>query len=397
MDNALTNTKKSGARMQTDFRLFVVDDEPLILTMLEGILAGNCEVETFASAAACVERLRERRPDMFIIDVNMPGLDGYALCRYLKNDPETRDLPVTFISADDNIETRLLGYEAGGEDFICKPIVPAELESKVRAARRILERKQQLHEQAGYAERTAMSAMTSMGELGVVLQFLSKSFACRDLLELGSALVDALRQYGLQGAVQLRQGEDSLSISPEGIDLPLETAVLNHVRHSGRIFQFRSRCAFNYGQVTLMVNNMPLGDAERCGRIRDNCALLAEGADARLSALSAEENNRRRQRGVAGALPRVHATLEALQGNYRRNCFELTQLMIAYQEDLAKSFIHLGLTEQQEAFISEMARGFMERMVGTQDQSLLIVGQLERLAADLENLARADLPGQAGA
>lgn len=374
--------------MHRDFRLFVVDDEPMILAMLEGVLADSCVVETFASGQECLARLREVCPDMFVIDVNMPGVDGYALCRYLKDDLETQDVPVTFMSADDNIETRLLAYEAGGEDFLCKPIVPAELESKVRAARRILVHKRALREQAGFAQQTAMSAMTSMGELGIVLQFLSKSFACGDTHELASALIEALRQYDLHGAVQLRQGEQALSLSPNGIDLPLEVAVLNHVRHAGRIFQFRSRCAFNYGQITLMVNNMPLEDAERCGRIRDNCALLAEGADARLAALSTEESNRKRQQGVAKALPRVHATLDALQGNYRRNCFELTQLMIAYQEDLLKSFVHLGLTEEQEGFLSGMAQSFMERMVGNQDQSLAIVGQLEQLAADLENLAK---------
>lgn len=177
-------------------------------------------------------------------------------------------------------------------------------------------------------------------------------------------------------------------MSPNGHDLPLEVAVLNHVRHSGRIFQFKTRCVFNYGQVTLMVNNMPLDDAERCGRIRDNGALLAEGADARLRAIELERMAQQRQSGIAAALPRVHSTLDAVQTNYRRNCFELTQVMIEFQEAMLKSYIHLGLTDEQEELMTATANDYMQRMVGTQDESLHIVGQLEKLAAELEQLLR---------
>ena len=87
-------------------------------------------------------------------------------------------------------------------------------------------------------------------------------------------------------------------------------------------------------------------------------------------------------------MPRLHDTLEAVQGNYRRNCYELTQVMIEFQESLAKSFVHLGLTEGQEEQLNGMAGEFMQRMVGTQDESLEIVGELEGLAKSLEGLLK---------
>lgn len=373
--------------MVDDFTIFIVDDDAIILDILKEILAEEHRVETFGSAADCLARVAVAKPDMFIIDLNMPAMDGYALCRHLKEDFETSDIPVTIISGDGDMETRLAGYEAGAEDFIVKPIEAGELESKVRVARRILTRNRALSEQAGYAQRTAFSAMTSMGELSAVLQFLSRSFACVMPQELGEALLDALEQYGLHGAVQLRLGQETLSISRNGVDLPLEVSVLNHVRSAGRIFQFKTRCVFNYGQLTLMINNMPVEDAERCGRIRDNGALLAEGADARLRAIAIDLENRHRQRGAAEALPRVHSMLELVQSSYRRNCYELTHLMIEYQEKLVKSFVHLGLTDKQEEFISHMSQDFMQRMAGTQDETMTVITQLESLAGELESLA----------
>ena len=375
--------------MPDGFRVFVVDDDPVILAMLDAMLADDCQVETFPTAATCLARLDALQPDMFILDVTMPEMDGYQLCRRLKDDFLTQDIPVTFISANDDIDTRLTAYEAGGDDFIIKPFDPAELLNKVKVARRILADKKALREQAGYAQRTALSAMTSMGELGVVLQFLSKSFACKTLPEMGEAILNALQQYDLQGAVQMRVDGETLSMSPNGTDLPLEVAILNHVRESGRIFQFKSRCAFNYGRVTLMVNNMPVDDPDKSGRIRDNGAILAEGADARLNAIEVEWQNRRREEGVLKALPQVHAALDAVQTNYRRNCFELTQHMVEYQEALLKSFVSLGLMESQEEFLTQMANDFAQRIIATQDQSLGIVEQLEGLAHTLGGLVGA--------
>lgn len=374
--------------MESNLRVFAVDDEPIILDILHATLAADCELQTFASAEACLSAVADNKPDLLLVDVSMPGMDGYALCRHLKDDWDTQHIPVVFISANDNNETRLLCYEAGGDDFIQKPFEPAELLSKLSVAARILAEKKALREQAGYAQKTAMAAMVSMGELGVVLQFLSKSFACNTIDELAAALLDAMQQYDLQAAVQMRMGSEVLTLSHNGRNVPLEVSVLNHVRESGRIFQFKSRCVFNYGQVTLLVNNMPLDDVERCGRIRDNGALLAEGADARLRAIETEILAARRRAGIESALPRLYATLDGVQANYRRNCFELTQVMIDYQEQLTKAFITLGLMERQEEQLSGMANDFVTRLVGTQDASLELVGQLEALAEDLKVLLK---------
>lgn len=370
-----------------DFLVFVVDDDPIILEIIQNLLHHDFRVEIFDTAEACLERLKSETPHILLLDVSMPGMDGLTLCQLLKRNPDSANIPVIFVSASDDIDTRLACYEAGGLDFIMKPFEPTELLNKIRITEQAQKEKSELSEQAGFARDAAMSAITSMGELGIVLQFLSRSFSCNTVSELGQAILEALDLYQLSGAAQIRTGEDAFTISPSGINGPLEVSVLNHVRNSGRIFQFTTRCVFNYGNLTLMVNNMPLEDPDRCGRIRDNVALLAEGAAARLKSFEVEQSNRRRQEGIQNALPQVHDALEKIQANYRRNCFELTQVMIEYQEALLKSYVHLGLTQDQEEFITNQARTHLEKMVTNQDQSLVIVGDLEALAQKLEQLA----------
>lgn len=369
-------------------RVYVVDDDQVFLDALSGILEDVCQLETFNSVDTCLSRLADTKPDIFLLDIQMPVTDGYAFCCRLKDDFDTLDIPVLFVSSSDDRETLLLCYEAGGDDFIRKPVEPTLLISKLGVASRMLAEKKALREQAGYARDTAMAAMVSMGELGVVLQFLSRSFNAESLKELAALVLDAMGQYDLLAAVQLRLGDGVLTLSQNGQDVPLEASVLNLIRDSGRVFQFRSRCVFNFGRVTLLVNNMPLADADRCGRIRDNCAILAEGTDARLKAIESDLLAHRRRIGIEAALPRLYETLDGVQNNYRRNCFELTQVMIDFEENLNKTFIHLGLMERQEAEMTRMANEFMLRVVGTQDASIEIVGRLERLADDLKDLLR---------
>lgn len=369
------------------FRVFVIDDDEVVREMLAVLLEDACKVTTFSSAEDYLARAAEGSPDMFLLDVTMPGMNGFDLCRRLKDDFDTQDIPVTFVSANDDLDSRLAAYEAGGEDFIVKPFDPLELQNKVKVAQRLIAEKHSLREQAGFAQRTALSAMTSMGELGVVLQFLSKSFACGSSEELGREVLAALQQYDLQGAVQLRLGAEEINLSPNGVNIPLEVGILTHVRASGRIFQFKTRAAFNYGGVTVMLNNLPLDDPDKVGRIRDNVAILAEGADARLQAIGVERENRRRQQGVVEALPQVHDALESLQDSYRRTSFHLTQHMIEFQEALMKSFVHLGLTEGQEDFLNRLANEHMQRIVAAQDQNLGVVDQLRQVADQLGTLA----------
>lgn len=373
--------------MDKRFLVFVVDDEPLMLDAVQLVLEDECDLECFGSADACLARLPERKPDLFLLDVLLPGTDGLALCRRLKENAENADVPVTFVSGYDTIETRLACYEAGGDDFIVKPFNPDELRRKVAVARRILDEKKRLRESAGFAQRTAFTALSSMGELGIVIEFLRRSFGCAGRTELARAMIDALGQYGLDGAAQIRLGGDALTLSNEGVDLPLETAVLDHVRHQGRIFEFGKRGVYNFGGVTLLVKNMPLEDAERCGRLRDNLALLAEGADARRQAIEVEQANRRTRDGIGEALAGLYATLETLRRGHQQEQSRFTLLMVDVQEAMSRAFVGLGLTDAQELQLIELIQAQMERLRERQESDHRVAAQIEQIGQSLRALA----------
>ncbi len=110
--------------MDENKTVMVVDDTETNIDILVDLLADDYEIMVAMDGKECLEAVRIQTPDIFLLDVMMPGMDGYELCRKLKSYKRTRDIPVIFITAKGEIDDKLDGYEAGGVDYITKPIDP---------------------------------------------------------------------------------------------------------------------------------------------------------------------------------------------------------------------------------------------------------------------------------
>jgi DNA-binding NtrC family response regulator len=114
--------------------ILIVDDNPANLDVLGRVLESQGHRVMAASGGELALRVAAaERPELVLLDVVMPGLDGYETCRRLKADPLTADLPVLFISARDATESLVLGFEAGGVDYLTKPFRDEEVLARVRA------------------------------------------------------------------------------------------------------------------------------------------------------------------------------------------------------------------------------------------------------------------------
>ncbi|AJF07301.1 response regulator [Geoalkalibacter subterraneus] len=113
--------------MKEPARILLIDDQKSVAEVLGALLkCCNATLDYAPDGTKGLQRVKQQRPDLIFLDIMMPGLDGYAVCRYLKEDPATRDIPVVFLSAgQDKDVTR--GREAGGDFFIGKPFVSREI------------------------------------------------------------------------------------------------------------------------------------------------------------------------------------------------------------------------------------------------------------------------------
>ncbi len=145
-------------------KLLVVDDEQAILDLLRRRLeALGCEVSVLAGGSQVLQTVREQLPDLVLLDVMMPDLDGFTVCEALKQDPQTRDIPVLLMTARAEVESRIKGLELGAHDYIPKPFETSELIARVRAALRVKRLQDQLKDANRQLERLATSdALTDL-------------------------------------------------------------------------------------------------------------------------------------------------------------------------------------------------------------------------------------------
>ena len=372
--------------MSQPFRVFVVDDDPLVLEVVRTILEPDYRIRTFFSAEDCLAQLASEKPDFFLLDITLPGIDGYDLCRRIKDDPALRLTPVTFISSHDTIDDRVRGYDAGGEDFIVKPFEPEELLRKLLVAQTMVHNQRSLAGQLEDAELLSSLVMASMDETGILLQFMSKLIAMDSTEEVADGVLELMQRFKLDGVVQTRLGNTTQTISAAGKNLPLEVSVIEHVRDQGRIFEFRRRGVHNFERVTLMVNNLPLSDPDYCGRLRDHLSVAAQGVDSRLRALQSEAANRLVQNGIQSALENISDTIMELREAHQNNSAASGKLIMDLQESLLNSFYRLGLTDTQEKFLQNLVGSFMTQMVSLLNRGNETQDALQRLNDQLAQL-----------
>src|SRR5262249_26772859 len=125
-------------RYATPGKIPVVDDEPANVELLKRLMVRlGYEVLGAPNGELALELVRRERPDIVLLDVEMPGIDGFEVCRQLKARLDTRLIPIILITALASTEDRICGIDAGADDFLTKPFVVAELEARVRSLTRL--------------------------------------------------------------------------------------------------------------------------------------------------------------------------------------------------------------------------------------------------------------------
>lgn len=125
--------------------ILIVDDIPANIQLLSQLLIENgYKVRKLISGQRALKAVELQAPDLILLDIKMPGMDGYEVCRQLKASEATCDIPIIFISALDDVFDKVKGFEAGGADYIIKPFEPVEVLARVSAQLKMQRLQQQL-------------------------------------------------------------------------------------------------------------------------------------------------------------------------------------------------------------------------------------------------------------
>ncbi len=129
-------------------KLLVIDDDDMVSRTIERCLRGDeYRVVISNSGVDGLQKARRNHPDLIILDIIMPGMDGYMVCREVRSDPLLKDVPILFLTAKSKDEDKIAGFTLGADDYLTKPFNVDELVLRVRAilrrTRRLAPRKQE--------------------------------------------------------------------------------------------------------------------------------------------------------------------------------------------------------------------------------------------------------------
>ena len=373
--------------MTSNVDILIVDDDKVVQKIARRAL--ESEGITVRSALSGEDGLAEvynSPPDIILLDVEMPGLSGYEVCHQLRENPRTSDVPVVFISSHSSLRDRMQGYEAGADDYLVKPFDPEHLMAKIRVLIKYLEQKASLEEQKKLAEKAALTAMTGTSELGVAMDFMTKTFSYNNYETLTQGFFLALSQFGLSCCLFILDEGESHWFATDGNISPLEKEMIEMAEKEIRIIDFGSRTIVNYPGICLLVRNMPIEDIERYGRTKDILPFFLQGIEAKIHALQTEL-----------ALKQQSEELLCSFGKIRTNLYYLAKTLMSNQEDSAKvmhQMIHdlnldllkMALDDDQEKYLFNRIESAIEEAAKRIDASAIIANSLSNIFLNLKTV-----------
>lgn len=367
--------------------VLVIDDDKVGTRFVCNALAPHYNMLAAENGQEGIRLALEHRPDLILLDVEMPGMSGYQTCEILKCESLTHQTPIVFISANAGIRERMLGYELGAEDFIAKPFEPGELVYKLKKMTTRLKTQQDLSERADMATRTAMTVMAGNSELGAVIQFVEFSYAANSCEELAQRFLRVMDSFGLSCGLLFITASGNRFFASRGDLKPMEEELMVALHAKGQRFcDFGCRTQVNYSRIALLVKNMPLEDRDRYGRLKDLFPSMLGAADAKVNGLDTEQAMLTQTQDLVRSFKIVETTLAEQSASLQMNQEHVVRVIHSLWGSVEAKLPTLGLDEDQESFLMTHLDGALHEARDVLENSSMLRGSFDSVMRLLKHL-----------
>lgn len=369
-------------------RVLIVEDDKFAQKYLRKSLASHYEVETAEDGDQALDLITRWSPDLILLDVELPGRNGYELCDHIKRQPESASTPVIFLSSHSSVRERMLGYEVGADDYLVKPCSEEILLAKLDRMRDYVNTREKLRSSYESAQLTALEAITTSAELGKAVRFIERSYLAPSMEKLARELTDILRDLQLSCSLMFIGRSSNYYASTHSTEVaPLEQELLQMLHTEERFVDFGCRTQINYPRVALLVKNMPLEDRPRYGRLKDILPFALGATDAKVRVIDAEQSFKQQNLELADAVDSVRQSLESIGTMLNDNQKQVSEIMTALNTNLSLELHKMGLEEDQENYVLDQFYDASQGISQTLVRGSNILDTMEVVVHQLENLA----------
>ena len=365
--------------------ILCVDDEPVNLAIMEELLRDNYALNTVNSGEGCLEQVSLQKPDLILLDVNMPKMDGLETCARLKSDTNTAEIPIIFVSALATHEELMAGYEVGGDDYITKPFSEDILQKKVQIVLASQQRKRELEQVSDRAVKALKDNLTNTEILGMVVQFLHRCQRIDDVDELVENVFDCLREFELECSLLIQAEPENRVWFSDGIDRPMESQILESLRGQDRVLSFGTRLAINSDHVTLLVRKLPSGQQE-IENLRQQLVIMIEGLDTRLHAMQAERLFNSRRELLTRVLESTRVKLGEIDQQHKRQALVASKILSGMGNELETSMQQMDLDERQQKALLKIIDSSVSKIKSVYDGDCKLDEQFDVIIEDVSSL-----------
>jgi len=373
--------------MAKQIDILAIDDDKFIQKVIaRSLQSDSMSVRTANDGESGIEEVIRKTPDIILLDVEMPGINGYEVCDRLRNMEQTKDVPIVFLSSHSSLRERMQGYEVGADDYLVKPFEKEYLLARINILTKYQLQREELKEQYQVAQKSAILAMTGSSELAIAMRFLEKSLTHHNINELTQGLLDSTDQFSIDCCVMVIINDQPLWYSSKGTVSPLEKELIDMCDKGARFLDFGGRTIVNYPSVSLLVKNMPLDDLERYGRIKDILPILLSSVNTKISVLATQEALTQQSVDLLKSIKMIRGSLYHLGSSIVKNRKDSLEIMNNLVQGLNYDFMGMGLEEDQEEYLLKRIDTGIEDAMKEMDAGKEIRGALTFILTNLNAL-----------
>lgn len=346
----------------TDKTVMVVDDVESNRVLLRMILEDDYHVVECEDGPSCLAAIEERIPDIVLLDINMPEMTGYEVCKRIRKNPNTSTLPVIFVSAMDTPEEKLAGFEAGGNDYLVKPVDAVALETKVTETLAQSKKDDADAEKTLETVKTTSKELNAESELGIILNFLTITQESESLYDIANECVNVANQFGFHAQFKI---ENSPPIYGNCKSDSVEAKVLDKFVSSKDKMICRGRRVLAKSEdFAIIINNMPDQDAVRYSRFKEHLKILTNICGGRVLSIKSQSSK------LQHTSPVQSQSLEQACQVLSNEAQKLTEAVENQLTKIENFTTQLDIEAEQEEYLYQSINHLKEQLT-TQSKTLL--------------------------